>query len=409
MVAQQHSPGPEQSLQEVYVQQCELLRCKKNSYLLKVLPAAPNSFDALVSLDLSLNFVGRVGLRAVLEVIRVAQKLEHLTLADNWIDNQSIREVISVISGLPQLHYLDLSRNPISHTAGRLLSEYVGNNPGVYSVVLAGTLINPALIRIIQQKAEANRLRAGVSETGFAASGGLTAAYESADQLGPLMPTRPAPRPILQSPIITPKAVPVNANLKKGGAPRVERFPQLLEKAMAGATAPREPFMAFAFLVEVARTEQPFCGGLELLMESLGRQPKAVPLKAPAPAVPPTKSLASASSSPKPPLASLNAVFEVVEDAANAEEFLGMSLLCSVAKGIAPDAIRADLPLLSGGHLHWGAPLRSPTSSAVNDAAPDEWYAMRLIYLLVQKEQQSGNDNWSGLASVLSLMQREDP
>ncbi len=43
----------------------------------------------------------------------------------------------------------------------------------------------------------------------------------------------------------------MNANLKKGGAPRVERFPQLLEKAMAGATAPREPFMAFAFLVEV--------------------------------------------------------------------------------------------------------------------------------------------------------------
>ena len=103
-----------------------------------------------------------MGIRAVLEVIRVAERLERLTLADNWLNNESVKELVGVIGGLPNLHYLDLSRNPISHSAGKILSEYASRNASVYFILLEGTLINPALIRIVHQKAEANRIRANV-------------------------------------------------------------------------------------------------------------------------------------------------------------------------------------------------------------------------------------------------------
>ena len=110
---------------------------------------------------MSLTSAGRVGIRAVLEVIRVASRLERLTLADNWLNNDSVKEVVGVI-GTSNLHFLDLSRNPISHSAGKVLSDYAGRNRAIYSILLDGTLINPALIRIIHQKADTNRAKACV-------------------------------------------------------------------------------------------------------------------------------------------------------------------------------------------------------------------------------------------------------
>lgn len=39
--------------------------------------------------------------------------------------------------------------------------------PGIYAIQLEGTLINPALVRIVQRRAEANRVQAGAAEVEY--------------------------------------------------------------------------------------------------------------------------------------------------------------------------------------------------------------------------------------------------
>ena len=60
---------------------------------------------------------------------------------------------------------VDLSHNPISHLAGKMLSEYVGVNTQIVQLQLNDTLINPALIRIIERKAAANAKFKSSSQT----------------------------------------------------------------------------------------------------------------------------------------------------------------------------------------------------------------------------------------------------
>lgn len=144
------------SLRDVYASQCEKLHCRKNSYLLKTLSNSPNDFGSLTELDLSLNFVGRNGIKAVLEVIRISPNVQRLCLADNWLNNDAVKEIVAVLTGLSNLHHLDLSRNPISHTAGKILSDYISRTPAMQTIQLDETLINPALVKIIEGKAAAH-------------------------------------------------------------------------------------------------------------------------------------------------------------------------------------------------------------------------------------------------------------
>ena len=136
----------------------------------------------------------------------------------------------------------------------------------------------------------------------------------------------------------------------------------------------------------------------------------------------------------------LNMVFEVLEEGPDASEFIGLSLLCSVAKNAAPSRITAELPKPDEAewrrvvqHLPPSGVTQTPSLSLVGEVAdakgmlsqleslqrlistaesedpsPSTWYAMNLIAMLVQKEQQTGNDNWTGLTSVLSLIDKGD-
>ena len=62
-----HSMCSTLSPREVYATKCNAHRCNKNSQLMKLLPDS-HQWDLLTELELNLNFVGRVGIRPVLEV-----------------------------------------------------------------------------------------------------------------------------------------------------------------------------------------------------------------------------------------------------------------------------------------------------------------------------------------------------
>ena len=119
----------------------------------------PNSASQdLEVLDLSLNFVGRLGLRPVLDVVRCCRSLSSLNFADNFLDNSSVVEIIGAVDGCTTVRELNLSRNPISQSGGKHLNSLVRNNANIVSVSLQDTLINPALQASILHKAHANSL-----------------------------------------------------------------------------------------------------------------------------------------------------------------------------------------------------------------------------------------------------------
>eukprot|EP01006_Ploeotia_vitrea_P013480 TRINITY_DN3525_c0_g1_i1.p1 TRINITY_DN3525_c0_g1~~TRINITY_DN3525_c0_g1_i1.p1 ORF type:complete len:607 (-),score=61.01 TRINITY_DN3525_c0_g1_i1:123-1943(-) len=176
-----------QSLRDIYCQQCDKLKCKRNSNLLKMLPADRYS---LRELDLNLNFVGRVGVKAVLQVALAAPKLQKLCIADNFLSNDCVRHLTNTLSTHPSLHYLDLSANPISHVSGKALNEFVTNNVNIFSIVLKDTLINPALIKMINKKGQHNRVTFEKKHARKAAGSQLAAAQDPTASAAAPTPTK---------------------------------------------------------------------------------------------------------------------------------------------------------------------------------------------------------------------------
>eukprot|EP01065_Artemidia_motanka_P031343 TRINITY_DN3765_c3_g1_i1.p1 TRINITY_DN3765_c3_g1~~TRINITY_DN3765_c3_g1_i1.p1 ORF type:complete len:564 (+),score=162.68 TRINITY_DN3765_c3_g1_i1:69-1694(+) len=145
-----------QSCRSVYAESCERHRCKKNAQLMRTLPDQKNRFDLLTEVDLSLNLVGRQGIKPVLDVVRVSDRVSKLSFADNFLTNESVKDILAVVGTHPAVEKLDLSRNPISHAAGKMLSEFARRNKQLRELVLEETLINPALVRIIYGKVRDN-------------------------------------------------------------------------------------------------------------------------------------------------------------------------------------------------------------------------------------------------------------
>eukprot|EP01065_Artemidia_motanka_P008489 TRINITY_DN1427_c3_g1_i1.p1 TRINITY_DN1427_c3_g1~~TRINITY_DN1427_c3_g1_i1.p1 ORF type:complete len:797 (+),score=276.09 TRINITY_DN1427_c3_g1_i1:62-2392(+) len=145
-----------QSPLALYQLSCDRFRCRKNAHLMKHLPAEKGRFDLLTEIDLNLTLVGRKGIRAILELVRACRNVERLCFADNALNNDSVKDIVGVLWDHPSVEHLDLSRNPISHAAGKLLSELAGKNQMIGGILLSDTLINPALIKIIESKAAVN-------------------------------------------------------------------------------------------------------------------------------------------------------------------------------------------------------------------------------------------------------------
>eukprot|EP01012_Entosiphon_sulcatum_P034626 TRINITY_DN43947_c0_g1_i1.p1 TRINITY_DN43947_c0_g1~~TRINITY_DN43947_c0_g1_i1.p1 ORF type:complete len:516 (-),score=67.21 TRINITY_DN43947_c0_g1_i1:165-1712(-) len=148
--------GSNRSLQAIYHSRCSELSIKPNSLLMNTFSKEPGDYDGLKEIDLNRNLVGKLGVRAVLAVAKVASRLERFCVAQNNLENDAIKEVVDALNGKKFLKIVDLSHNPISHLAGKAISEFVSGNPSVIEVKLDDTLINPALVRIIQNKAKDN-------------------------------------------------------------------------------------------------------------------------------------------------------------------------------------------------------------------------------------------------------------
>eukprot|EP00667_Euglena_gracilis_P005627 EG_transcript_5666 len=321
----------EDSPRAVYAAKCDELRCRKNSHLMRALPGAVQ-WDSLTEMDLSWNFVGRVGVLPVLEVVRRSPNIIKLSLANNFLNNDSVREIVTHLVDHRCLGHLDLSRNPISHAAGKLLSRFAVQSPRLHTVLLEETLINPALVRIIQRNAAEK-------------TAGRPASRRS-------LPSTPAP-------LAATGASPSPAERRDTPTSVVPSAPPKVAAEFA-----RREFVGNA---DTGQHHQ----GVELLTEA-GDRPGSFTAGRPPPAAagsgPPSPTTASAGGPPQRG-EMLNLVFSVVQAAEpDAEAWQGLPSLWKVAKEDMPNTITSQLEDGSTAEASWSPPsMASPTNRGAAD------------------------------------------
>lgn len=141
---------------EMYESACADLAIRSNSWLLQRFREAAKAQSRNQTLDLSLNFVGRVGILAVMGVVCRTPYFTHIILRNNYINSASLIQLTRIMECATHLRGLDLRDNPISQLGGRALAEFVTRQRNIVEVQLDGTGINPALRRRIASIIESN-------------------------------------------------------------------------------------------------------------------------------------------------------------------------------------------------------------------------------------------------------------
>lgn len=145
------------SLKAVYISACREVGCRANSGVLNQLPSELDGPQKLTLLDLSRNVVGKHGFYPVLQVARAAPCLTCLNAPSNLLSNDSVKELVDTLGAHPSLRCVDVSGNPITHCAGKLLAKFVRYNTKIVDLRVQGTLLSPAVVKIIGERCEANR------------------------------------------------------------------------------------------------------------------------------------------------------------------------------------------------------------------------------------------------------------
>lgn len=138
------------SPRQIYLAECERHGCKPNSSLRELLPG--DTATEMNSLDPGpANFVGPTGSKAVIGTVRDSHAVKHLNLSGNGITAEVVEYLCVELNNHPSLTSIDLSGNPISYAGGKSLERFVAQNQRIVELKLDGTLINPAVVRHVQE------------------------------------------------------------------------------------------------------------------------------------------------------------------------------------------------------------------------------------------------------------------
>ena len=122
------------SLATLYGFYCKRLQCKPNSGFSTQLHR--NEVEVF---DFSVNYIGRKGLEAVLEIVRNNAKLTELDLSSNWLEVSCIASVAETCTRHPSLTTLHLNDNPIHSASLRPLLYMLCTNKNLTTLSLRGT------------------------------------------------------------------------------------------------------------------------------------------------------------------------------------------------------------------------------------------------------------------------------
>eukprot|EP01012_Entosiphon_sulcatum_P010433 TRINITY_DN16098_c0_g1_i1.p1 TRINITY_DN16098_c0_g1~~TRINITY_DN16098_c0_g1_i1.p1 ORF type:complete len:507 (+),score=92.19 TRINITY_DN16098_c0_g1_i1:61-1581(+) len=181
--------GVEAAHRLLYLQACDRIRMKPNSKLVKTLELKEGE-DEIDTIDLSDNYLGKKGLKPLMELIESKRQLKKLVLRQTELENTDVDTMLGTLMRHPSVTHIDLSRNEaLSRTAAKKLVELAARNPNIRFLELEKTGISDEKKRVINSLLERNRkvavdaaqlLQQRQGESGEARTPGAGAALASA-------------------------------------------------------------------------------------------------------------------------------------------------------------------------------------------------------------------------------------
>ena len=129
---------PRLDLHGVYSRQCKALGIKMNTTIAKMIPKGEDSYKQLSELDVSNNYLGDVGVRALLEVIRLSSNLQTVGLNNSGVSDSTIILMCAVLVDHPTIVSVDLSDNKITQESVSLIKSLLRNNKKISFFNTAG-------------------------------------------------------------------------------------------------------------------------------------------------------------------------------------------------------------------------------------------------------------------------------
>ena len=105
-------------------------------------------------LDLSDNYLGRNGLRPLLDVISTWPACKTLSLRNTYLETRNVADIVRILGQHPGLQFLDLSHNPLYDTSGRYLLALVKKNRRIVQLNLEGTDIKESTLKKIANQVQ---------------------------------------------------------------------------------------------------------------------------------------------------------------------------------------------------------------------------------------------------------------
>ena len=146
-----------------YMEQCVLTSAKVNTSFLESLP---KDADQVKSIGIAHNYIGKKGIRAVLDVLQLCKNVESLDLSDNKLENTPIMWLADIAKGHPNLKSISLDTNLIAKNGGAALLSLLQERPQVVHLSVANNpLLMVPMVRRLHNQVEVNKQAAasGVS------------------------------------------------------------------------------------------------------------------------------------------------------------------------------------------------------------------------------------------------------
>eukprot|EP01063_Lacrimia_lanifica_P015539 TRINITY_DN2225_c0_g2_i1.p1 TRINITY_DN2225_c0_g2~~TRINITY_DN2225_c0_g2_i1.p1 ORF type:complete len:1973 (+),score=796.33 TRINITY_DN2225_c0_g2_i1:117-6035(+) len=141
-----------------YMEQCLLTSAKVNAQFLDSLP---KHADLVTSINIAHNYIGKKGIRAVLDVLALCHRVVSLDLADNKLENGAVMWMVDIAREHPSLASINLDTNLIAKSGGAAVLQLLIDRPQITHLSIANNpLLMTPMARRIQEQVEHNKLLA---------------------------------------------------------------------------------------------------------------------------------------------------------------------------------------------------------------------------------------------------------
>jgi hypothetical protein len=148
--------GP--ALRNLYKKLCEDEDARPNSYLMKKLPDDPRFTNGIEDLDMSFNYIGHAGFRAILRLLHHMPRLRAVHFNSMSLDNADVEELCKVLATNKTIRAVHLRNNArVSLPSSPHLLRLLRTNRRIVILAVSGSSMSSELVAKIESTATANK------------------------------------------------------------------------------------------------------------------------------------------------------------------------------------------------------------------------------------------------------------